>query len=125
MRAKRQFRYTESHTAFEAACREAFRFLVERFGFAEPEVERLGHESIVKFHKGARTVSIAYEPGPGPIVELFYPACDTGEAPTPWAERDGVPYARRIPRLQVSERDLAKQLELSARRLEETEAEFL
>src|SRR5262245_28788053 len=83
---------------FEDACTRAFAFLVERYGFAPPEIERIGRESYVRYHKGPRTVSIAWEYGAPPIVELFFPSLGTAHPPTPWADREGVPYARRFPR---------------------------
>ena len=88
---------SDAHRAFERACSDAFAFLCDRFGFAAPEFEQIGREGYVRFHKGSRTVSIAWEPGAPPIVELFFPAQGSGERPVPWAERNGVPYARRIP----------------------------
>src|SRR5215475_8719102 len=93
---------TDPHRAFERACSNAFVFLCERFGFAAPEFEQLGREGYVQFHKGSRTVSIAWEPGAAPLVELFFPAQDSGDRPVPWAARNGVPYARRIPSLGPS-----------------------
>ena len=87
----------EPFEAFEQSCATAFDFLRERFAFRPPEIERIGRESYVYFHKGPRTVSISWEPGGPPIVELFFPSAGTEYAPTPWAERDGVPYARRFP----------------------------
>jgi hypothetical protein len=77
-----------------------FRQLVEGFGFDEPEVEQLGHETYVRFHKGPVTVSVAWEPGTNPIVEFFYPAHE-GDEVVPWASRDGVAYTRRFPRVAV------------------------
>jgi hypothetical protein len=83
--------------SFEQAARQTFGFLRDRFGFESPEVERLGRESYVRFRKGSRIVSIAWEPGTAPIVELFLPTEGSGRPATPWAERDGVPYSRRFP----------------------------
>jgi len=83
---------------FEESCAKAFHFLVDRFGFQPPVVERIGRESYVRFHKGPRTVSIAWEPGGPPVVEMFLPTAGSGLPETPWAERDGVPYSRRFPR---------------------------
>ena len=82
---------------FEQAARQAFGFLCDRFGFQSPETERLGRESYVRFRKGSRTVSIAWEPGSAPIVELFLPTEGSGLPATPWVERDGVSYSRRFP----------------------------
>lgn len=88
----------ESYGWYEAAARRAFHALTERFGFAHPQTERLGRESYVRFRKGTRFVSIAWEPGTAPIVELFLPSAESGDPPLPWAERDGVAYSRRFPR---------------------------
>jgi len=92
---------TDAHRSFERACSKAFGFLCHRFAFAEPEFEQIGREAYVRFHKGALTVSIAWEPGAPPLVELFLPAHNSGEPQVPWAARDGVPYARRIPPLRA------------------------
>lgn len=120
------------HSEFETACLNAFRDLVERFGFDEPEVESIGRETYVRYHKGRRTVSIAYEDGTEPIVELFYPSCETGDKPVPWAARGDVPYSRRIPRLKVdassdggSVSGLQRYLAASLLALESVERSFL
>jgi len=86
---------------FVDPCLDAFRGLTERFGFAEPVCEAIGREEYVRYERGDQTVSIAYEPGNPPIVELFYPSSETGEAPLRWAETDGVQRSRRIPHLRV------------------------
>ncbi|HEU4765211.1 MAG TPA: hypothetical protein VFT93_06110 [Candidatus Eisenbacteria bacterium] len=87
----------DSFESFEQAACKAFGFLCDRFGFQSPEIERLGRESYVHFQKGPRIVSIAWEPGTAPIVELFLPTEGSGLPATPWAERDGIPYSRRFP----------------------------
>jgi hypothetical protein len=85
---------------FAEACRLAFEPLVTQYEFSKPEVESIGRECFVRFHKGSITVSVAWEAGGDPIVELFYPAGPNDQV-TPWAARDGVPYSRRIPRIAV------------------------
>lgn len=121
-----------NHEVFVRTCCSAFRRLVDEYGFAEPVIEPLGRETFVRYLKGSREVSIAYEPGLRPIVELFYPSSETGERPIPWAERKGVQRTRRIPRLQVAERfkdkdsaSFARYLEASAGALEREERAFL
>jgi len=88
----------DSFESFERAACRTFGFLSDRFGFQSPQMERLGRESYVRFRKGSRTVSIAWEPGTAPIVELFLPTEGSGLPATPWAERSGVSYSRRFPR---------------------------
>jgi hypothetical protein len=82
-------------------CEQCLSFLVERHGFEPPETERIGRETFVRYHRGDRTVSVAWEPGLTPIVELFYPPQTPEDRVAPWAERNGVARARRIPRLRV------------------------
>lgn len=53
----------DQHQNFSRSCSEKFSPLVTRYGFRNPEVENLGRECYVRYHKGNRTVSIAYEPG--------------------------------------------------------------
>ena len=117
--------------SFAQVCRRAFQPLVAQFGFSEPEVTESGRESFVRYHKGSATVSIAFEPGTVPIVEFFFPA-GPGDNSIPWAERAGVPYARRIPRLRASAQcdpaqpeSLAPYLEQSMAELAQAEAKFL
>ncbi len=71
---------------FVTPCLEAFSFLESRFGFESPVVEQLGRECFIYYRKTDHWVSIAYEPGSVPIVELFHPTRDIKH--------------RRIPRLQ-------------------------
>ena len=89
---------------FVDACCAGFRRLVDVYGFAEPEIDPIGRETYVRYRKGHREISIAYELGAAPIVEFFYPSSETGERPTPWAELDGVQRTRRFPRLAISVR---------------------
>jgi hypothetical protein len=116
---------------FAEACRSAFITLVHRYQFSEPEVEPIGRECFVRFHKGPKTVSVAWEPGLAPIVELFYPA-GPDEKVTPWAARNSVPYARRIPRIAPRVRydaedadSMAAYLRESMQQLTEVERDFL
>lgn len=90
-----------SGTAFAGASISAFRTLVDEFKYDAPEIEQGGREVYVRYHKGARTVSIAYEPGSAPCVELFHPPTDPSEQPVPWATRNGVARCRRFPRLSL------------------------
>jgi hypothetical protein len=123
---------TSIESTFVGHCCNAFRRLVDVYGFSNPEVERVGRETYVRYRKGDHEVAIAYEHGTSPIVELFYPSAETGERRVPWAERNGVHRARRIPRLDVDERcsgsdprSFARYLDASASALEMAERTFL
>jgi hypothetical protein len=116
---------------FADACREAFGRLCERYAFADPEVESIGREQFVRYHRGNQTVSIAYEAGSVPIVELFYPPEETAERPVDWAKRNNVDRTRRIPRLRTgvpfsdSRGNFAEYLRACASALEEVERQWL
>jgi hypothetical protein len=58
---------------FTDACIEAFAFLVSKYGFIGPKVKQAAYERYVSYEKPDRIVSIYYEPGLLPLVELFYP----------------------------------------------------
>ena len=78
---------------------EAFGFLTERYGFSKAEVESLGRETYVRFHRNDETVSISLEAGAHPLIELFLMCDGTEEKPVPWAERNGKQRFRRFPKL--------------------------
>lgn len=78
---------------------DAFGFLVERYGFSKPEVESLGREVFVRFHRNDETVSISKEAGSAPLIELFLMCEGTNEMAVPWAERNGKQRYRRFPKL--------------------------
>ena len=86
---------------FAEMCIEAFRALVDEFQFEDPEVERIGREVYVRYHKGLRTVSLANEPGSPPIIELFHPPTSAAEKTEFWATRGGVARCRRFPKLRL------------------------
>ena len=72
---------------FTRPCLKAFGRLSSELGFSSPSVEQIGQERYVVFEKSGHVVSVVYEPGHLPLVELYYP--------TRAFEN------RRIPRLQV------------------------
>jgi hypothetical protein len=92
---------TPSSDARVAACCRAFAFLVEQFGFSQAEIEMVGHEQFVRFHRGESLVSIAWQDGERPVVALFYPPASLTDRPSSWTMRNGVVFCRRIPRLEV------------------------
>ena len=121
-----------NHEIFVRTCCNAFQRLVDKYGFAGPVIEPIGRETYVRYLKGLREVSIAYEPGAAPIVEFFYPSAETGERPTPWAEQDGVQRTRRFPKYRIEVRfkdsnqtSFAPYLEATAGALERDELDYL
>jgi hypothetical protein len=89
------------------------------FGFSEASVAPIGRECFVRFHKGPNTVSIAWEPGGNPIVDLFYPA-GANDKITPWAARGAIQYSRRTPRIAVGRPYDAVDLEAATAHLRES-----
>ena len=106
---------------FSEPCKVAFGFLVERYGFSAPEEEQIGRERFIRYQKHNKTVSIAYEPGVSPIVELFFPSRELRH--------------RRFPKYQPAPRPkkpkkwvddmMPEFLRHAASNLEENEREFL
>ncbi|MGV6851669.1 MAG: hypothetical protein ACWA5R_05740 [bacterium] len=82
---------------------DAFSFLEERYGFSKPEVDNLGREVFVRFHRNDETVSISMEAGSQPLIELFLMCEGTEEKPVPWAERNGKQRYRKFPKLSDSQ----------------------
>ena len=121
-----------NHEIFVRTCVSAFQRLVDKYGFAGPVIEPIGRETYVRYRKGLHEVSIAYEPGAAPTVEFFYPSSETGERPTPWAEKDGVQRTRRFPKYRIDvrfkdsdQKSFAPYLEATADALERDEREYL
>lgn len=107
---------------FVTPCLEAFGYLESRFGFDAPVVEQLGRECYISYRRGDRWVSIVYEPGSPPFVQLFHPTHDYEHVrvprlktalPDPWRFADG------------NESQQRRTLQAQAADLEVVEREFL
>jgi len=107
---------------FVTPCLEAFGFLETRFGFDAPEVEQIGRECFIRYRKGDRLVSIAYEPGAVPIVELFHPTHDIKHRRIPRL-KSGLANPRRF--ADTDEAQQRQTLQAQAADLETVEREFL
>ena len=51
---------TSIESTFVGHCCHAFRRLVDVYGFSNPEVERVGRETYVRYRKGDHEVDIAH-----------------------------------------------------------------
>lgn len=107
---------------FVNPCLDAFSYLQGRYGFEAPVVEQLGRECFVRYRKGNRWVSIAYEPGLVPIVELFYPSPDIKHRSIPRL-KTGLAKPKRF--RDIDESQQRQTLQAQAADLETKEAEFL
>ena len=107
---------------FVTPCLEVFQFLETRFGFDAPVVEQLGRECFIRYRKGDRWVSIAYEPGLVPIVELFHPIHDIKHRRIPRL-KNGLANPRRFADTDEAQQRLT--LQAQAADLEAVEREFL
>jgi hypothetical protein len=107
---------------FSEPCKQAFGFLVERYAFSPPEEEQLGRERFIRYQKRNKTVSIAYEPGLSPIVELFFPSRDLKNRRFP--KHDVVAGPKKKPKRWSDDR-MSKFLATQASELERNEREFL
>ena len=59
---------------FTTPCLKAFAPLVSQYGFSGPVVEQMAQERYVRFTRAEKMISIVYEPGNPPFVDLFYPS---------------------------------------------------
>jgi hypothetical protein len=107
---------------FVTPCLEAFSYLESRFHFDAPVVEQLGRECFIRYRKNDRWVSIAYEPGSVPIVELFHPTHDIKHRPIPRL-KTGLAEPRRF--ADTDESQQRRTLQAQAADLEVVEREFL
>ncbi|MBT2972051.1 MAG: hypothetical protein KME56_18980 [Candidatus Thiodiazotropha sp. (ex Ctena orbiculata)] len=87
--------------AFTNKTKEAFSFLNVKYGFSRPEVENLGREIYVYFHRNEESVSISLEAGSEPIIELFLLCEGTTEKALSWAARNGKKRFRKFPKLAI------------------------
>lgn len=106
---------------FTNKTKDAFSFLNVKYGFSEPEVENLGREVFVYFHRNDETVSISIEAGSEPVMELFLLCEGTSEKAVPWAARNGKPRFRKFPKLSVKN----EFFENAPNEFERTESEWL
>ena len=107
---------------FVNPCLEVFSYLERRYHFDPPIIEQLGRECFVRYRKGNRWVSIAYEPGSVPIVELFHPTEDMKDRRIPRLKR-ALAEPRRF--ADTDEGQQRRTLEAQAGDLEIVEREFL
>jgi len=113
---------THAFPWFVTPCLEAFNYLEIRFHFDAPVVEQLGRECFIRYRKGDRWVSIAYEPGVVPIVELFHPTRDIKHRRIPRL-KSGLANPRRF--VDTDEAQQRQTLQAQAADLEAVEREFL
>ena len=107
---------------FVTPCLEAFGFLETRFGFDAPVIRQIGRECFIRYRKGDRWVSIAYEPGLVPIVELFHPTLDIKHRRIPRL-KSGLANPKRF--ADIDEAQQRQTLQAQAADLETVEREFL
>lgn len=107
---------------FVRPCLEAFSYLQTRYGFEPPVVEQLGRECFIRYRKGDRWVSIAYEPKSVPIVELFHPTHDIKHRRIPRLAT-GIAKPRRF--ADTDEQQQRQTLQAQAADLEAKERQFL
>lgn len=87
---------------FKEAVTNNFSFLKTKYGFSEPVFEDLGREVYIRFNREDQTVSISYEFGSSPLIEIFYPSSETGDKPVPWASKNDVERSRRFSKIKTS-----------------------
>jgi len=81
-----------------------FRFLQDKYSFSEPVANDYGREIFINYDRANQTVSISYEFGGSPRIEILYPSAETGDRLVPWATKDGVQRSRRFPKIRLVSR---------------------
>jgi len=89
---------------FENTVTDNFRFLLDKYGFSAPITEDFGREIFVKYERVNQTVSISYEFGSSPLIEIFYPSTESEEKSIPWAAKGNVQRSRRFPKIRIATR---------------------
>jgi hypothetical protein len=116
---------------FEKAVIDSFHFLQDRYGFSAPVANDYGREIFVKYERGNQTVSVSYEYGMTPLIEIFYPSVETGDRPVPWAEKNNVQRSRRFPKYRLAirfsddENSTPKYIKEMSLEFEKTESSWL
>jgi hypothetical protein len=78
-----------------------FAFLQAKYGFGKFIIRDLGREVFFDFEREAETVSISFEVGSHPIIEIFVPSEKTNVKPTPWARKGEIARSRLFPKLNI------------------------
>ena len=100
-----------------------FRYLQEKYGFSAAATEDLGREIIVRYERDNQTVSILYEHGSSPLIEIFYPSIEIGDNPIPWASKNNLQRSRRSPKIKPKTRFLNDEVS-TEKYIEEIALEF-
>ena len=109
---------------FSTPCKRSFAFLTERYGFSGPAEEQIGRERYIRYSKGQKFISIAYEPYGPPVVEFFSPSLDIKNRSFP--KRPSQPFPMKIPKHQEwTEQEIEQFLRFWAAQIEENEKEFV
>jgi hypothetical protein len=80
---------------------QEFVFLREKYGFKAIVTRDHGREVFFDYERGLETISISFEIGQAPIIEVFIPSEISGEKAVPWAAKNGIQRSRRFPKLVV------------------------
>ena len=116
---------------FEQIVINSFQFLHDKYGFSTPVTEDFGREISIRYTRDHQTVSIAWEIGNSPMIEIIHPSMETGATPVPWVSKDGVQRSRRFPKLRPSARfaddetSVVTYIKEIAAKFEETEETWL
>ncbi len=90
---------------------QEFSFLTAKYRFEALRVRDCGREAFFLFDREDETLSISYEMGALPLIELFIPSSTTSVAPTPWAAKEGVERSRVFPKVPLGNRETPRNLD--------------
>ena len=98
----RRFANSMNKNLFEKSVIDNFRFLQDKYGFSTPVAKDYGREIFVRYERDNQTVSISYEFGMSPLIEIFYPSTESEEKSIPWASKGNVQRGRRFPKIRLA-----------------------
>jgi len=81
---------------------KAFCFLEKKYGFIKLAKKDYGREVFFEYERNTDTVSISFEVGSVPLIEVFIPVEGTNHKPVPWAAKNNIQRARFFPQLDVN-----------------------
>ena len=80
---------------------EEFSFLQSKYGFGKLVIRNLGREVFFDYERDDETISISFEVGSKPIIEVYIPSDKTNIKPTPWAAKGEIKRSRLFPKINI------------------------
>lgn len=110
---------------FSGPCKRSFAFLTDRYGFSKPDEEQCGRERYIRYQKGPKFISVAYEPFGKPVIEFFHPTLDIKNRIFPKRPTDSLSMKMPKSHREWEEKEIEQFLQFWAEQIEKNEQEFI